>query len=155
MFAYFIKRMFMKYILILLTTFLLQEVQAQKGGVQVSAQGKTITANLQEEDTDKVITINSKLKSAVTGKLVINNTESSKEKEWKRTFSVYNGEDQALVNLSPCKTAGKYDVSLKTIISKLKKGETYSLYTMAIPKDSKKAAVVRVRRVFVCRIAIT
>jgi hypothetical protein len=145
----------MKYILLLLTTLILQDVEAQKGGLQISAQGKTITANLDKEDTDKVITINSNLKSVATGKLAIYNTQWSKEKDWKRTFSIYSDQDQAVVNLSPCKTAGKYDVSLKSVVSKLKTGETYSIYTMAIPKDPKKAAVVRVRRVFVCRISIT
>ncbi|HEX8332787.1 MAG TPA: hypothetical protein VF622_09190 [Segetibacter sp.] len=145
----------MKYILILLTTFLLQEAEAQKGGLQVSAQGKTIYVNLKEEDTGKLLSVNSKLKSAATGKLSIVNTEWSKEKDWKRTFEIYDDTDQSILKVLPNKTSGKYEVSLKSIVSKLKKGETYSIYTMAIPKDPKKAAVVRVRRVFVCRISIT
>jgi hypothetical protein len=145
----------MKYILILLTSFLLQQAHAQKSGLQVSAQSKTITVNLQEEDPEKVININSKLKSVATGKLTIYNTEWAKDKEWKRTFTIYNDQDQSIIDLSPCKTSGKYNAPLKSIVAKLKKGETYSLYTMAIPKDPKKAAVVRVRRVLVCRILIT
>jgi tRNA U34 2-thiouridine synthase MnmA/TrmU len=144
----------MKYILILLTTFLLQDVEAQKGGLQVSAQGKTIYVNLKDEDTGKLLSVNSKLKSAATGKLTIVNSEWSKEKDWKRTFEIYDDTDQSILKVLPNKTSGKYKVSLKNIVSKLKKGETYSLYTMAIPKDPKKAAVVRVRRVFVCRISI-
>jgi hypothetical protein len=145
----------MKYILILLSTLLIQNADAQKSGIQVSAQNQTVKINLQNEDQEKSISINSKLKSAATGKLTIVNADWIKEKDWKRTFEIYSDADESITKVSPCKTSGKYEVSLKTLVSKLKKGETYSLYTMAIPKDAKKAAVVRVRRVFVCKISLT
>jgi len=145
----------MKYILVLLTFLLVHTAYAQKGGVQVSAQTKTIYVNLDNEDAGKVLTINRKLKSIATGKLSISNLDWSKEKEWKRTFSIYSDEDEAIIDITPCKASGKYEVSLKRLVSKIVKGKKYSLYTIAIPKDPKKAALVRVRRVLVCSISFT
>ena len=144
----------MKYILILLTTLLVTSANAQKSGIQVSAPNKTIVVNLLDEDVTKIISINSTLKSVASGKLSVVNNNWKKETEWKRSFSIYNEKDESIVDLKPCKTSGKYEASLKSLLSKMNKGETYSLYTMAIPRDPKKAAVVRVRRVFVCRISI-
>lgn len=45
-------------------------------------------------------------------------------------------------------------IFLNTIKSKFEKGKRYKLYTYAIPKDSKKAALVKVRRILVCEIEI-
>lgn len=45
-------------------------------------------------------------------------------------------------------------IFLNTIKSKFEKGKRYKLYTYAIPKDPKKAALVKVRRILVCEIEI-
>jgi hypothetical protein len=145
----------MKLILILLATLLLQQADAQKNSIIVTAQNQTLKVNLQDENPEKVIAIKSTLKSATTGKLTITNTDWIKDKDWKRSFEIYDNADQSIAKVAPTKTSGKYEVLLKTLTSKMKKGETYSLYTIAIPRDPKKAAVVRVRRVLVCSILIS
>jgi hypothetical protein len=145
----------MKLILILLATLLLQQADAQKNSIIVTAQNQTLKVNLQDENPEKVIAIKSTLKSATTGKLTITNTDWIKDKDWKRSFEIYDNADQSIAKVAPTKTSGKYEVLLKTLTSKMKKGETYSLYTIAIPRDPKKAAVVRVRRVLVCSISFS
>jgi hypothetical protein len=144
----------MKYILLLLSIFSLQTINAQKRIVQVSVQGKTIEVNLDDENPTNTLAINTALPSTRTGKLKIVNKNWQTEKEWKRTFSIYSNTDVVIATVKPCKSGSIYELSLKTFVSKIVKGETYSLYTIAIPKDPKKAALVRVRRVLVCTITI-
>lgn len=73
----------MKYILFLLSAYLVQTAYAQKGGIQVSAQSKTVKVNLDKEDPGKVLSINTRLKSIASGKLTIVNADWSKETDLK------------------------------------------------------------------------
>jgi hypothetical protein len=144
----------MKYIFILLALITSTTVEAQKKEITISAQGKSVSTLFDSEDASIVLTINSALPTAKTGKLKIVNNKWQSEKDWKRSFSIYNSEVAGIADLKPCKTGGVYELSLKTLLAKVTKGESYRLYTMAIPRDPKKAALVRVRRVLVCTITI-
>ena len=144
----------MKYILLFLSIFSLQALNAQKKSIQVSIPGKAIQVNLDEENPANVLSINSSSASIKTGKLKVVNHSWKTEKEWKRSFSIYNSTDAVVATITPCKISGNYEILLNKILPKMVKGETYTLYTMAIPRDPKKAAVVRVRRVLVCTINV-
>lgn len=143
----------MKLISLLLITIFIQVANAQKT-IDVCAQKQLVTVNLQDEDVSRILTLTSTSLNAKDVLFVVNNNWKA-EKEWKRTFSIYDDKDRAIADVVPCKSNGKYQLLLKDLFAKANKGETYTLYTMAIPRDPKKAALVRVRRVLVCRISIT
>ncbi len=117
-------------------------------GISVTLQKQIVRVIPEQDNAGKQIIVHSNIKS--TEKLSIVNRLDTKD--WKRTFEIYNDADQLLLKI-PASNQIAYSVSVKQLRASLKKG-THSLYTMAIPRDPSKAAVVRVRRILVCKIMV-
>lgn len=123
----------------------------KQNGITVSVAKQRIIASLDEDNSDKTLVIHANIKSIE--KLGIINRKWQEEKEWKRTFEIVDASDNPVMKV-PASNQSSYHTSIKQLRSKLKKGQAYSLYTMAIPKDPNVAATVRVRRILVCTIKV-
>jgi hypothetical protein len=143
----------MKYFLLLLSVFTLTTVTAQENKIVIKVQKQTLTVDA-NEDGEKTVILNSASKSAKTDKFVIFNSNKAEAKTWKRSFTIYDDADAEIVKFPKLSATSYSQLSLSTVLSKLKKGTDYSLYTIAVPADPKRAAVVRVRRVLVCKIEV-
>ena len=75
------------------------------------------------------------------------------EKDWKRSFSIYDSTENAIKDFVLMKD-GSYCIKLSEIKTLLKPNQEYFIYTIAIPKDPKKAMLVKVARTIVCKIKI-
>ena len=92
-------------------------------------------------------------KSAIkTGNVVIAAINPAEYTETIRSFMLVNDADAELYRIKNAKT--KNSISLKSLAPKLQSGKTYRLYTISIPSDPAKAALVRVRRILVATITI-
>jgi hypothetical protein len=127
-------------------------IKAQDIKIKVSVQSKAIEVNLEDVNEGKVIKIASENASQKELFIICNKSWKS-EKDMDRSFMIYNEKDIGLLTLSDSKQ-GKYTVTLKNILEVCKKGNSYGLYTTAIPKDPAKAAVVRVARMLVCKVEV-
>ncbi len=115
----------------------------------VSLQKQTVHATVEGNNSDKVITIHSNTRS--TDQLKILNGRWQAEKDWKRSFEIFDSTENFLLKI-PAVNQSAYQLTIKQLRSQLQKGLRYSLYTIAIPKDPDLAARVRVRRILVCKI---
>lgn len=71
--------------------------------------------------------------------------------DWKRIFFIHNIADSDVATLNDMSN-NFYRISLKELSTKLQNGNEYYLYTIAEPADPKKAMIVKVARIFVCKI---
>jgi hypothetical protein len=141
----------MKYILAVLMILPVVHAFSQEMQINVSANNKSISVSPDDKNTDKLFVI----ENAPAGNdfLTIRITNDETEKDWKRSFSIYDSTGNAIKDFVFMK-----DGSYCTRISELKKAlqpqQDYFIYTMAIPKDPNKAMLVKVARKLVCKIKI-
>ena len=126
--------------------------QGNKMLVHISAQGCTIDASLENDNPKKMLTLTSK--KTKDGRLVIMNLNVRNEADYKRSYLVMNDKDEELPINIVSRVNGSHYVLLKDFFANTQKGNTYKLYTMAVPKDPNAAATVRVRRILLCSIAV-
>jgi hypothetical protein len=142
----------MKPLLLMFFVLLMYAADAQQGSVVVKVQNKTVTARLNEDNTGTLV-INAGKKIGKNEKFTIYNASWREEKEWVRHFEIFDKTDNSIQKLSAVRRA-YYEIPLEDLLKKLKKDQTYTLYTMALPADPKKAAAIRVRRMLVCNIIV-
>lgn len=130
-------------------------VKAQEVNITVSAQQKTINVILEDDaNAEKALTINSSNVIAKDLFIICNKSwQNDPEPDFSRRFMIYDDKDAGLLTIADSKQ-GKYTIGLKEILENCKKGNTYGLYTIAIPKDPAQAAVVKVKRILVCKIEV-
>ncbi|TDH20876.1 hypothetical protein EXU57_21015 [Segetibacter sp. 3557_3] len=125
-------------------------VYAQSGKyIIVSILKQSISAPVEGDNGAKVLNVHANTR--LTEHLKILNGRYQDEKEWKRSFELFDSTDKAVLKI-PAVNQSAYQVTIKQLRSQLRKGAVYSLYTIALPKDPDLAARVRVRRVLVCKI---
>jgi len=141
----------MKFILAVLMMLPVAQAFSQEMQISVSANNKSITVSPDDKNTDKLLVIESA--PADNDFLTIRISNEAKDKDWKRSFSIYDSADTAIKDFVLMK-----DGSYCTRISELKKDlhpqQDYFIYTIAIPKDPNKAMLVKVARRLVCKIKI-
>jgi hypothetical protein len=129
---------------------------AQKGAAsaeaswKVSLGKKVLLRATAEDESANVITIKrSDLKKK--GNFVLSYTPGSDERtRWNRTITVYGANDTELQQHK-----GNTVTLSNSALAQLVKGkEQITVYTMAIPSDKKKAALVRIRRVHLVTINV-
>lgn len=76
------------------------------------------------------------------------------EKEWRRTFTIHDAGDSEVAALKDMSN-NSYCITLKELIGKMQAENQYYLYTVALPKDPKKAMLVRPARRLVCKIKLS
>lgn len=143
----------MKNFLVLLGFFITNLAFAQGSDIVVKAQKQTVTSSLDAENSDKIIVLNSHKKTLKTDKLVIYNS-AGKQDGWRRSFIIYNEADAEIVKFTTPLKEKTYEIALKDLFRKTEKNKDYSIYTIALPTDQKKAATVRVRRVLICTLRV-
>jgi hypothetical protein len=119
--------------------------------ILISAQGTVIKASLTGNNEENLLTLVAKKKD---DKLVIMNGNSKKESKLIRKYMLMSASDEDIAISFTGRVVGTVGASLQEIFAKTKKGNTYSLYTIATPTDPKQAALVRVRRILLCKIVI-
>lgn len=120
--------------------------QSPQFKVSVGKQSKIVTL----DGTEQAYTI--KKAQIKGGSVIIKAINPKVDVANNRSFMLVDENDAELYRLDNVKATNI--ITLKTLAAKIETGKTYKLYTMAIPKDPKKAAVVRVRRILVCSITV-
>ncbi len=85
------------------------------------------------------------------GLLAVVYTEAPKQKDWKRTMIIVDENDNELLR----KEGRTVNIQNQELRSLFKKAKAIEVYTMSLPADPKKAALVRVRRVHLATITLT
>jgi hypothetical protein len=86
-----------------------------------------------------------------TGSLVIAFPVSKTKSEWKRSIMIYDTTDNVLLTKEDVTGLTLKNTELIILLADKKQ---FSLFTTSIPRDPKKAAAVRVRRVHLCTVEI-
>ena len=94
-------------------------------------------------------------KSQIAGKnmLRIDYTEATSPKNWKRTFLIYDGNNE-LANFDFDTSSGMFGISMKKIGQLLAEHKNILLYSFSEPKDKQLASAIRIRRIFMCELRI-
>jgi len=127
---------------------------AQEQSFKITAQKQIVTAYINGDNTNKKIVINTSEKIANVQRMMIRSLRPELDAEWKRTFAITDDNDKAEFTFTDEKSTGVFTISLKELADTLKKGQRYKLYTMAIPLDPAKAAIVRVKRILIATIEV-
>ena len=80
-------------------------------------------------------------------------TVANEWKDWKRSFFI-DDDGGADLFTAVAMQQDEYCIKISELEKKLKVYKTYFLYTVALPKDPKKAKLVRVARRLVCTIKL-
>ena len=126
---------------------------SQETTITVSAETKSVNASPGDDNNDKVLVLQRSKASAATHFVAkVNNEEITGG--WKRTFVVYDSEDNEMMSLDSMKE-NCYGVSLEALLQVLQQAKQYALYTMILPEDPQKAMEVRIARQLVCKIEVS
>ena len=87
-----------------------------------------------------------------TDRFTLKYTSEDSEAGWNRTFYLTDTKDENLKTVIIDKQSGELSVKASAVIELMNKKEPVFIYTMSLPKDRKKAAAVRVRRILLCKI---
>ena len=118
----------------------------------VSANNKTFTMSPDNDNANNLLLISS-IEPDGNNFLTIHVVNEEIDKDWKRSFSVYDSTGNAIKDLTLMKD-GSYCIKLNELKILLHPQQDYAVYTTAIPKDPKKAMLVKVARTFICKIRI-
>lgn len=71
---------------------------------------------------------------------------------WKRTFFINDSADREIKKLELNKQSGSVSVNATVLKAMLDKKLPVFIYTTSLPKDPAKAAVIRIRRLLLCKL---
>ncbi len=125
---------------------------SQNVHISLTKKGDRLSATLDDNNLDKSFVIR---KSNISDSNYFNVTVSDEviNADWKRIFFIHNSADSDVATLQTM-SDGFYRISLKELSEKLQAGKEYYLYTIAQPTDPKKAMLVKVARILICKIVI-
>ena len=110
---------------------------------------KTLLKASTEDEKKNIVKISSTdLKKGKA--LVINYNESSQQKGWERTISVYNADDQEL----KIQTGKKFSLKVAELKNLLNQYKEIKIYTLNSPTDPKMKMQVRLRRIHLCTLVL-
>jgi len=138
----------MKIFFAFLLSFIFTSALAQDSW-KVCLDKKTLLEASTEDEKKNTIKISSSdLKKAKT--FVITYKESSQQKGWERTISVYTAEDQEL----KIQTGKKLSLKTSELKNLLNQYKELKIYTLNSPTDPKVKMQVRLRRVHLCTLVL-
>ncbi|MGZ5191208.1 MAG: hypothetical protein ACXWCZ_09330 [Flavisolibacter sp.] len=109
---------------------------------KLNLNGKIVfTAKVESEEKNKLTIKKSDLSKKKDFYLTY--TEKTKDDKWEREIMIVDDNDHELFR----HTSDKLKISNAKLLSLFKKSNTLKIYTISLPKDPAKRAVVRVRRV--------
>jgi archaellum component FlaF (FlaF/FlaG flagellin family) len=104
------------------------------------------------EQEDAVAVIGAKVLRSSDRITIIYFTDNG-SKGWRRTIYLEDNTGQNIKTVELGKQDGTVTINASVLSPMKQKREPISIYTMSLPTDRKLAARIRVRRVFICRIA--
>jgi hypothetical protein len=117
----------------------------------ISANNKSITIT-PDNNIDTVFKLN-KNEFIKNGLLTVHVSNDEIEKDWKRSFVIYDSSDNVVLTFTQIKDKN-FCITSNDLVKKLTPEQEYYIYTTAIPEDPKKAMSVRVARMLVCKFKI-
>ncbi|WP_207491398.1 hypothetical protein [Aridibaculum aurantiacum] len=84
--------------------------------------------------------------------LTIQYTTNDGQQDWKRSFTINDANEQTFKELSLKNQTGTATLKLKELAKAAASNKPLYIYTMSLPKDPNQAALVRVRRILLCKI---
>lgn len=127
-------------------------VFSQQKNLTVKTPAQSISVSLDDDNTEKSVVINLNKKTLAQDKLVVHNSNTQELKDWNRSYIIFN---EASAEVAKLKTSGKTaEIAIAYLKKKLQQNKDYGLYTVALPKDPAKAALVRVRRILICTLRV-
>jgi hypothetical protein len=149
-----VKSPVMKLFLIAIFTFFGIASFAQQNAFKLSAQKQIISIHLNEDNSNRKITVDSKERIANVQRLSIRGLAPEADADWVRTFHIADSETaEARITIESDKGTSVFNYSLKTLLEKLKPG-TYRIYTIAVPRDAAKAAELKPKRILVATLEV-
>lgn len=143
----------MKLILYLLIISSTINANAQQMKMIVSARNNSITVVADSDNDNKVLLINPLITNTVADYLTVKVTDEQIRQTWKRSFYVYNDNNQVIAELKPMQQ-NEYCITMKDLLSKLGKDKEYTLYSIIIPQDQTKSMAVKIPPLLVCKIKL-
>ena len=144
----------MKSFLVTIFSFIAITVTAQQNVFKLSAQKQILSIHLNEDNSNKKITIDTKERIANVQRLSIRGLSPESDNEFVRTFHITGtDEDEALITINEDKEVSVFNYGLKDLVAKLKPG-TYKIFTLAVPKDAAKAAELKPKRILVATLVV-
>lgn len=143
----------MKFIISILLLMPVALSYSQEMKLNISARNESITVSLDDDNNDKVLRITSSAQNLKQDYLTVKVSDGEMESELNRNFTFHDSDDNEIAALKPM-MKNEYCINLKNILPKIKLNSVYSLYTVAIPKDPKKAMLVRPARKLVCKVIL-
>src|SRR3954468_2212145 len=131
----------MKIILLAFTLFF-GSVGSAQGSWKVVLNGKNSLSTSTESEEKNVISVKAKDLSKKNDFTILY-TEKEKNAAWQRSIIAVDDKDQELLN----KQTDKLKIKNSELLQLFKKSNKIRFYTISLPKDPAKRAVVRVRRV--------
>jgi len=139
----------MKRLIIILMLFAAIRTHAQRH-VAIVYKTDSLKVLLGENNSDKVLII--KRDTSSSARFIIKVEEWAQERNMNRRFSFVGDNGNPALDIEEGNILGEYAISIKELSAKLNNNNTYTLYTIALPKDPAIAATIRVRRLLVCKI---
>jgi hypothetical protein len=144
----------MKTFLVLILSCLAIGASAQQNVFKLSAQKQILSVHLNEDNSNKKITIDSKEKIANVQRLSIRGLAPEGDIDFVRTFHITEtDEGEAIITINEDKEASVFNHGLKDLVTRLKPG-TYKLFTLAVPRDAAKAAELKPKRILVATLVV-
>lgn len=129
-------------------------VTAQQNAFKLTAQKQIISIHLNEDNSNKKITIDTKERIANVQRLTIRGLSPEGDNGWVRTFHITGADEgEALITIDQEKDGSVFNYGLKDLVTKLKPG-TYKIFTLAVPKDTAKAAELKPKRILVATLVV-
>jgi hypothetical protein len=144
----------MKTLIILVLSFLSFNAIAQQHVFKLSAQKQIVSIHLNEDNSNKKVTIDSKEKIANVQRLSIRGLAPALDNGWVRTFQITDANDgEAIITIKDDKELGVFNFGLKDLVEKLQPG-SFKIFTLAVPKDPAKAAELKPKRILVATLEV-
>lgn len=144
----------MKNLLLIFSLSLIFKASAQEPLFNLTLQKQNLSISLDDENEEKIITLTSQPVYTKADQLVIINENWKQEKDWKRSFTLMDNEDNLISDIPEMSKQGTFCVSLENLSRSLKVGQVYRIYTVAYPRDPQQAMLVKVARRLLCIISI-
>ncbi|MEP6465738.1 MAG: hypothetical protein ABJB05_05515 [Parafilimonas sp.] len=142
----------MKNILIALLLFISSSAFSQQAQIIISTNNNSLQISPDSNNINKLFVINNAIFSDKDYLTIKVNSESDK-KEFNRKFFIYDSSNIAIKDFV-LMSDGTYCLKLNDVSKLLLPQKEYFIYTTAIPKDVKKAMLVKMAKRLVCKIKI-
>ena len=143
----------MKNLLLIFSLALTLKASAQEPLFTLTLQKQSLSISPDGDNEDKIITLSLQTAYTKTDQLIIISENWKEEKDWKRSFTLMDKDDNLISDIPEMTKPGKFCVSLENLSRVLKSGQAYRLYTVAYPRDPQQAMLVKVARRLVCNIS--